>query len=187
MRKISVLILLLCLTAGAAIVWAVRGDPHMPPIDRPQTAGFQLSSPAFADGQTIPDKYTAKGEDVSPPLSIAGVPDTAKSLVLYVHDPDAPAKDWVHWLVWNIPAGTTDIAEQSVPSGGIQGTNDFVKTAWGGPAPPSGTHTYRFELFALDTELDLPTTDRWLDAEQAMRGHVVGHAELTGTVTAAAQ
>lgn len=134
----------------------------------------------FEQGQAIPEKYTADGQDINPPLDITGIPDTAKSLVLIVDDPDAPAGLWVHWLVFNIP--TTDrIEEDSVPRDSIQGTNSWGKTSYGGPSPPSGTHRYFFKIYALDNELDLSSSSEKDNVEKAMEGHILDHAELMGT------
>ncbi len=104
---------------------------------------MQLTSPVFEHNANIPAKYTADGDDVNPPLQISDVPEGAESLVLIVDDPDAPVGMWVHWVVWNIPV-VSEIYENSVP--GVEGMNDFGRTAWGGPAPPSGTHRYFFKV-----------------------------------------
>ncbi|RME31199.1 YbhB/YbcL family Raf kinase inhibitor-like protein [Candidatus Woesearchaeota archaeon] len=124
----------------------------------------------------IPVRYTCDGADVNPPLTIRGVPAGTESLALIVDDPDAPLGTWTHWVVWNIPVG--DIAENSVP--GEQGTNSWGKNAWGGPCPPSGTHRYRFTVYALDTKLDLPPATTSDELKQAMRGHELARGTLTG-------
>ncbi|MFW6159246.1 MAG: YbhB/YbcL family Raf kinase inhibitor-like protein [Planctomycetota bacterium] len=139
---------------------------------------MKLASPAFEPHQPIPPKYTADGQDVSPPLAVEAVPDDAKSLALIVDDPDAPGKTWVHWIVYGIPV-TDRIDEAGVP--GTQGQNDFGKLAYGGPAPPSGTHRYVFKLYALDEESDWDEGLSKQEVEQKMEGHVVDQAELVGT------
>lgn len=141
---------------------------------------MKLESSAFAHNGEIPRKYTCDGDDISPPLSVSEVPEEAASLALIVDDPDAPAGDWVHWVVFNIPASTTSVGEGSAPSG-IQGTTDFGRAGWGGPCPPSGTHRYYFKLYALDTELDLDASTTKAELETAMTGHVLDRAELVGT------
>ncbi len=110
---------------------------------------MQITSSAFKDREAIPMNYTADGEDISPPLSIRDVPEGTKSLALIVDDPDAPMGTWDHWIVFNIPSDTREIAEGSAPEG-IRGMNDFGKLEYGGPAPPSGTHRYKFKIYALD-------------------------------------
>jgi len=138
---------------------------------------LQVSSPAFVPDQVIPARYTCEGKDINPPLEIAGIPEKARSLALIVDDPDAPGKTWVHWVVWNIPI-THHIKENSIP--GEQGVNDFKRTAWGGPCPPSGTHRYFFKVYALDTLLQLSSTTTKKQLEQAMGEHILAYGELVG-------
>lgn len=141
---------------------------------------MKLSSSAFGPNESIPSQYTCDGADQSPPLTISDVPEGTVSLALIVDDPDAPRGDWVHWLVWNIDPATTDIAENSAPSG-VQGTTDFNRTGWGGPCPPSGTHKYQFKLYALDATLDLDASARKAELESAMEGHILEQSMLVGT------
>lgn len=153
-------------------------------INAPQSPfRMQLTSPAFAHNQPIPSSYTCDGADMNPPLVISDVPANAKALALIVDDPDAPRGDWVHWLLWNITPETSGISEHTVPTGAAEGTTDFGRTGWGGPCPPSGTHRYVFKLYALDTELNLPSTTRKEELEKAMEGHIVARTDLIGTYT----
>jgi Raf kinase inhibitor-like YbhB/YbcL family protein len=138
---------------------------------------LRVESPVFESNNLIPAKYTCDGEDVNPPLTVENVPDDAKSLVLILDDPDAVGV-WNHWLVWNIPAGTREIEEHSVP--GVQGANTGGRRRYGGPCPPSGTHRYFFKVYALDIELDLDVGSKKKDVENAMRGHVLAEGELMG-------
>ena len=142
-------------------------------------ANMKITSSAFQEGANIPSKFTCEGADTSPPLQVADVPSGAKSLVLIVEDPDAPSGLFTHWTVWNISPQTATIAEGSTPKG-VQGTNDFGKSGYGGPCPPSGTHRYYFKIFALDRELDLPSGTKRGQVDAAMKGHVVGQGELMG-------
>lgn len=146
----------------------------------PQKIEMKLTSPAFENNQSIPSKYTCDGENVNSPLQITEVPEEAKSLALIVDDPDAPAGTWVHWVVWNIKPTTTVIEENSVPEDSVQGMNDFKKQTYGGPCPPSGTHRYFFKLYALDTELSLPSSSTKADVESAMKGHILDQVQLIG-------
>ena len=151
---------------------------------------LSLTSSAFAAGQPVPKKYTCEGGDLSPPLAWSGVPAHAKSLALIVDDPDAPdpqapQRVWVHWVLYNIPPATTGLAEapkgSNIPAGAVQGMNDWSRRGYGGPCPPIGRHRYFFKLYALDTVLpDLREPDK-AALEQAMKGHVIEHAELVGT------
>lgn len=149
-----------------------------------------LTSAAFADHHQIPKKYTCQSEDISPPLSWAGAPAGTKSFALIVDDPDAPdpaapKMTWVHWVLYNIPAGTNALAEGvssgALPPGAIEGPNDFKQVRYGGPCPPIGRHRYFHKLYALDS---LIAPGKGLDKpalEAAMRGHVLGQIELVGT------
>jgi Raf kinase inhibitor-like YbhB/YbcL family protein len=141
---------------------------------------FRISSPAFDTGGAIPSRYTCDDIDVNPPLLIENVPSAAKSLALVVDDPDAPAGTWVHWVVWNIDPAVSEIRENSVPKGGMEGINDFRKHAYGGPCPPSGTHRYFFKLYALDRTLSIATHSEKAHVEKAMSGHVIASAQLMG-------
>jgi Raf kinase inhibitor-like YbhB/YbcL family protein len=150
---------------------------------------MQLTSSAFQHQGDIPRLYTCDDDDISPPLSWSGVPQNAKSLVLIVDDPDAPDPKaprmvFVHWLLYNIPPQTSGLPEalreNQLPSGTLQGTNDWRRTGYGGPCPPIGKHRYFFKLYALDTVLpDLHSPSKQ-QLERAMQGHVIAHTELIG-------
>ena len=137
-----------------------------------------VKSPAFENNKRIPVKYTYDGADVNPPLTIEGVPEETKTLVLIVDDPDAPMGTFDHWVVWNIPAATRRIEENTVP--GIEGMSSYRKHAYGGPCPPYGTHRYFFKVYALDTQLDLKLNSTKRDVEKAMKGHILAEGELVG-------
>ncbi|MHC4480132.1 MAG: YbhB/YbcL family Raf kinase inhibitor-like protein [Planctomycetota bacterium] len=141
---------------------------------------MKLSSAAFEDGGQMPLRYTCDGADASPPLEIEDVPEEAVTLALVMDDPDAPGGTFDHWVVWNIPAETTCIAEGTEPEG-VQGRTDFGRLGYGGPCPPGGTHRYMFKLYALDRELDLSEGARKSELEAAMEGHVVAEALLQGS------
>ncbi|ELY97583.1 phosphatidylethanolamine-binding protein [Natrialba chahannaoensis JCM 10990] len=150
-----------------------------------------LRSSAFTDGDRIPDQHGYRNANINPPLEFDGVPDGTTSLALIVDDPDAvePAgKIWDHWLVWNIPPDQHTIPEDWDPetAGAREGTNDFGERGYGGPNPPDREHTYRFRLFALESELgsDLDTETSADDLESAMDGHVIETATLEGTYPA---
>lgn len=141
---------------------------------------MRITSPAFSDGETIPEQYTCEGPNINPPLIFEDMPAETASLVLIVEDPDAEAKPWVHWLIFNIPPSTTEVRENSIPAGGIEGIANGGTKGYEGPCPPSGTHTYLFKLYALDTMLQLSdTADRAVILE-AIKGHVLAEATLSG-------
>ncbi len=147
-----------------------------------------LTSSVFGEGEEIPQRYTCDGEDVSPPLHWDGVPAGARSLALIVDDPDAPDPAapkmvWVHWVLYNIPAAVSGLPAGAVelPKGTLQGVNDWQRIGYGGPCPPIGRHRYFFKLFALDTvlpDMERPTKQELLEA---MRGHLLAEAVLTGS------
>lgn len=167
----------------AVVVAACARDAASDVADNQEVVGvLRLTSPSFQHNEVIPAKFTCEGDDVNPEFRIDGVPSSAKSLVLIMDDPDAPARVWEHWTVINIPPATTAIAEDSVPTGATQLTNDFRKVEWGGPCPPPGkVHRYQFKLYALDTVLNLGPSSRKADVEKAMKGHVIEEAVLVGT------
>lgn len=140
---------------------------------------MKITSSAFQEGGNIPSKFTCDGGDTSPTLHIVDVPSGAKSLALVVDDPDAPGGLFTHWVVWNISPQTATVSEGSAPKG-VQGANDFGKSGYGGPCPPSGTHRYYFKIFALDRELNLPAGAKRGQLDAAMKGHVVAQGELMG-------
>lgn len=147
-----------------------------------------ITSSAFDHQGSIPKVFTCEGRDVSPPLAWSGVPAEAKSLVLIVDDPDAPdpaapRMTWVHWLLYNLPASSSGLAEgvQSLPAGALDGLNDWKRTGYGGPCPPIGRHRYFHKLYALDVVLpDLEKPGKKV-LEQAMQGHIIAQAQLLGT------
>ena len=138
---------------------------------------MKLTSPEFEPNKFIPKKFTCLGGDVNPTLNVKDIPKGAQSLVLIVDDPDAPVGIWVHWVVYDIPVMAV-IKENSIP--GVQGVNDFRKTNYGGPCPPSGVHRYFFKLYALDTKLNYPQGQTKAQIEKAMNGHILEKDELIG-------
>jgi Raf kinase inhibitor-like YbhB/YbcL family protein len=147
---------------------------------------FALTSKAFDNGGNIPKKFTCDGPDVSPAFSWNDPPVVTKSLALIADDPDAPMGTWVHWVAFDIPAGTRELPEgvaktADLPGGGRQGRTDFGRIGYGGPCPPPGKpHRYYFKLYALDTRLDLKAGSTKADVEKAMKSHILAQAELMG-------
>jgi len=143
-----------------------------------------LQSSAFSDGAEIPRKHGYKQDNLSPPLSIRGVPQNTQSIALIMDDPDAQAavgKVWVHWTLWNISPNVNEIAESSTPSDSVEGKTDFGEIGYGGPAPPDKRHTYVFKLYSLDSKLDLPEGSSKAQIEEAMQGHILDDTVLKGT------
>ena len=141
---------------------------------------FRITSQVFEHNKFIPPKYTCDGENISPPLEISGVPESAKSLVLIMDDPDATRGVWAHWLLWNISPDTKEIPENSVPPGTTEGVTSFGRSGYGGHCPPSGTHRYFFKLYALDQAISLPSSADKKKLEEAMEEHILASSELIG-------
>jgi hypothetical protein len=148
---------------------------------------IQITSTAFAEGQPIPGRHAFNNQNLSPALSWLGVPPAAKSLALICDDPDAPAGVWVHWVLYDLPPATTNLAEglaqtPELPGGAKQGTNDYKRLGYGGPCPPPGkAHRYFFKLYALDAKPALPPGLTKNELLKAMEGHVLAEGQLMGT------
>jgi hypothetical protein len=151
---------------------------------------FTLESTSFAPGGEIPSRHTCDGADRSPPLVWHDPPPGTRSFVLIVDDPDAPdpaapKRVWVHWLLYDIPATCTSLAEDVgkavLPDGTCVAINDGDVSRYEGPCPPIGVHRYFFTLYALDAVLpDLGATARRADLERAMQEHVLAKTQLMG-------
>ena len=154
------------------------------------TMALALTSTSFTHQGEIPTRHTCEGADVSPELAWSGVPDGTRSLVLIVDDPDAPdpkapRMTWVHWVLYNIPPDVGGLPEGArkvnLPTGTLEGRNDWKRAGYGGPCPPIGKHRYFFKLYALDTVLPPRDGLTKVELEKAMDGHVLAHVELVGT------
>ena len=152
------------------------------PTDTTRPAPFTLTSPSFSDGGAIPSRYSCDGRDVSPPLAWSGVPAGTKALLLSVTDPDA--RGFVHWVAWDLAPDLGALAEGAsgrLPGAAVEGRNDFGRTGWGGPCPPSGTHRYVFTLTALSAPLGLPPDTELAAVGRQAAGTTVGETRLEGT------
>jgi Raf kinase inhibitor-like YbhB/YbcL family protein len=156
-------------------------------------AKFELTSTSFEPDGTIPTKYSCSGDNISPELSWRNAPKETQSLVLIVDDPDNPKKVVVHWLVYDLPPATHELAEATpdkatLPDGAKQGKNEDGKTRWRGPCPPQGAaHHYFFKLYALDQPTGLKTKATRAQIDAAIKGHVLAEAELIGRYQKAPQ
>lgn len=146
---------------------------------------FELSTVAWQPGERIPSRHTCAGADRSPVLTWSAPPAETVSLALILDDPDAPARTWVHWLVWNLPASARGLPEgvAADAAGMVQGTTDFGRVGYGGPCPPEGhgNHRYFVRLYALDVSLPLPAGADRPALEAAMAGHLLASTQLMGT------
>jgi Raf kinase inhibitor-like YbhB/YbcL family protein len=158
--------------------------PFATPIEA--TSKIALTSTAISDGQLIPIEYTCDGHNTTPPLAWGEPPAGTQSFALTFDDPDAPSGTFVHWIIFNIPAGSRGLPQglpndKELPDGSLQGRNGTGDAGYIGPCPPSGTHRYFFRLYALDTKLNLAYDTVKQDLLDAMQGHVLGHGELMAT------
>jgi Raf kinase inhibitor-like YbhB/YbcL family protein len=154
-------------------------------------AQLTLSSPAFADGARLPERFTADGEGVSPPLTWTGVPAGAVALALLVEDPDAPAPNpLVHAVVWNLPPDSAGLEEGAIAAdgrgafdGSDVGRNSYQQEGWLPPDPPTGhgSHDYVFQLFALSEAAALDVSPGRSAVLEALRGRVLAAGMLSGT------
>lgn len=152
---------------------------------------MKVESPAFKNGQKIPTKYTADGEDISPPIVWSNIPEGTVEFALICDDPDAPtAEPWVHWVIYKIgpnihalPENIPKVARVESPIKALQGRNSWTYIGYNGPAPPpgSGIHHYRFTVYALDTQLDIEDSATKKELLEAMEGHIIGKGTLVGT------
>jgi len=140
---------------------------------------MELSSNDFNHEGDLPSLYTCDGDDISPHLKWEGIPEGVKSFALTCIDPDAPGGDFIHWLVANIPASTTELHQDcGCPIGSLEAVNDFGKVAYGGPCPPSGKHRYVFTVYALDIEkLEGLNRENFLSEVEA---HTLDSVEIIG-------
>jgi Raf kinase inhibitor-like YbhB/YbcL family protein len=142
---------------------------------------MRLTSPAFANGEPIPARFTCDGADVSPTLEIADLPEGTACLALIMDDPDAPVGTWDHWVAYDMPA--TAAIPEGVKALGTAGRNSWRKTGYGGPCPPFGEHRYYFRAYALDRPLGLPPGASKKQVIEAMRGRILAEASLMGRYT----
>ena len=146
---------------------------------------MKITSTAFEHEGMIPETFSCKGEDISPPLKWEDAPAGTKSFALICDDPDAPMGTWDHWLLFNIPASVTELqedipAQSELSNNARHGRNSWGRTDYGGPCPPSGTHRYFFKFYALDILLGLKPGASKKEIMKAMENHILAKAELMG-------
>ncbi|HEU4346714.1 MAG TPA: YbhB/YbcL family Raf kinase inhibitor-like protein [Actinoplanes sp.] len=171
----------LLLVAGALIVAGCsRGDVMKPPESQVADS-IVVTSPAFADGRSIPREYTCKGAGGSPEVAWRGVPGDAKSLALVVSDPDAPRGTFIHWVLYDLPPRDGRLAAGAPPPAAREAANSGGKEGWYPPCPPSGTHRYVFTVYALS---DRPGGRSTQDILDEIGRVAVARGTLTGLVAA---
>lgn len=143
---------------------------------------FTLTISAFANGSIIPAKFTCEGANVSPELRWNDAPAGTRSFALILDDPDAPVGTFTHWLLFDIPADRSNLAE-GASAIGVVGKNDFGRAGYGGPCPPHGhgPHRYYLTLYALDiASLKLKSGAGRRDVESALRSHILAQTQYLG-------
>jgi Raf kinase inhibitor-like YbhB/YbcL family protein len=182
-KKLTLLIILTALFTACA---AQRDSSGLPTEEEPGMSNtLALTSPAFTEGAPIPSKYTCDGSNVSSRLDWLDAPGGTESYTLIVTDPDASSGDFVHWLLYNIPASARSLPE-GVPTdstfedGSMNGKNGFGNIGYGGPCPPA-KHRYFFKLYALDTSLNAKPGASKKEILKLMEGHILAEGQLMGT------
>jgi Raf kinase inhibitor-like YbhB/YbcL family protein len=154
-----------------------------------QQTTLKLHSTHLDHADTIPHRYRALEEDLSPPMAWSGMPPATRTLVLTMVNPDPVPEGRTHWLVYNIPASRSALPEGVCHCGDLsdgtqQGVNDFSSVGWHGPNPrPGSASRYHFRLYALDTPLPLGAGASRQEVLRAMRGHVLSEATLSATAS----
>ncbi|MTK63307.1 MAG: YbhB/YbcL family Raf kinase inhibitor-like protein [Methanobacterium sp.] len=148
---------------------------------------IKITSQKFKEGEEIPDRYACKGVNVSPPLEWSPVVDVVKYAII-CEDPDAAQGIWTHWVIFNIPGDLNAVDEwimerEETEHGAKQGLNDFGTVGYRGPCPPDGTHRYYYRIYALDSEIDLPSMITRAQLKKAMEGHIIDEGSLMGRYT----
>ncbi len=177
-----VLTMLLLISAAGCGPGAVEEEGNMPTT----VATVSITSTAFKDNENIPVRYTCDAQNVSPALDWGSPPAGTRSFALTVFDPDASGGGFVHWVIYNIPAGARRLPEgvpvqATLSDGTIQGNNGGAKLGYTGPCPPAGKpHHYHFDLYALDRVLDLKSGATYAQLNAAIKGHILAQGALTG-------
>lgn len=166
-----------------AALLAGCGGGEKPSEPLPSVAAtLKLTSSAFADGATIPRRYTCDGADSSPPLVWTKPPKAARELALLVEDPDAPNGTFVHWTVYGIAPRTVVIDVNQPPADAEEGENSFGKRGYSGPCPPKGDepHRYVFTIYALRSTLKLAPGAKPADVRKAIAERAIARGQLVG-------
>jgi Raf kinase inhibitor-like YbhB/YbcL family protein len=177
-RRLAVAeVLLLTLATTSCGAGTSKGSTTQ--VEAPRT--ITVTSPAFTNGGRIPTRYTCDGGSTSPEVRWRGVPQSAKALALVVDDPDASNGPFVHWILLDLARGTTRVAAASVPPGAVQARNGAGDASYTGPCPPSGTHHYRFTVYALGARTGLDNGASTGTALRAVRRLATAEGRLVGT------
>jgi Raf kinase inhibitor-like YbhB/YbcL family protein len=173
----------LAAVASVVVAAVVAGCTHRGPAEPARSAPMTITvtSTAFAAGEPIPTRYSCRGANTSPPLRWTGIPAQAAALALVTDDPDAPGGTYRHWIVVDVPPRVAEAPAGLPPRGGLQLPNSAGHAGYDGPCPPSGTHHYRFTVYALGHTLDLPVGATLDQSLRAIDEATVARGQLTGT------
>jgi Raf kinase inhibitor-like YbhB/YbcL family protein len=177
-RAIGEGVLVAAVGVVAVVAPILAGCAPAKPAEVGSMADLNVTSTAFGEGQAIPAQYTCDGEDRSPPLAWSGAPEDSRFAAILVTDPDAGG--FIHWSAANVVGSSLAEGASGSATAGVEGSNGFGRTGWGGPCPPSGEHRYVFTVYALSERLDLGPG---FDADQLrsqLRGEVLAQGQLMG-------
>jgi Raf kinase inhibitor-like YbhB/YbcL family protein len=178
MTRAVVLLTTIVLTVGAGC-----GDDKTVEGSAPEApAHMRITSPAFSSGGVIPERFTCDGEDISPPLSWPHVPTGVRAFALMMEDADAPGGTFVHWNLFDIPAGVRGTRTGQAPKGSVEGDTSFGVTGYGGPCPPKGDepHHYAFLVYALSSKIGLKEGASPEEVRDAVGARALARGELQG-------
>ena len=167
-------------STGPGPAASTAAGPATPTVAPPGVAAITVRSPAFAAGTMIPARFSCRGSNTPIPLAWAGIPAGAASVALIMDDPDAPSGTFTHWVVFNLPVTSRGITNGRLPAGAAQAQNGRGQAAYTGPCPPSGTHHYRFTVYAEPRKLPLQAGASLPAALAAIRANPLASGRLTG-------
>jgi Raf kinase inhibitor-like YbhB/YbcL family protein len=180
MTKLAIIVIVIVIGIVGIYAWTNRaGAPTTENLINSTSTMF-ITSPSFNNNERIPQKFTCDGGNINPELDIGNVPAGAKSFALIMDDPDAPHGTFTHWLVWNIDPEVTNIGEDSIPSGSVEGKNDSGRVGYIGPCPPSGIHHYHFIIYALSAIIDLKSGSDKKLLETEIDKYLIARVDLVG-------
>ena len=176
--------LLACVAAAVAVTAGGCSDDRdeaSSPTSVLRLETLAVTSPAFEDGATIPERFSCEGDNVPPPLRWKDLPEETRELVIVVTDPEAPSGTFVHWTVWGIDPSVTGI-DGDLPEGALEGTSSSGKATYIGMCPPNGeTHRYHFEVIALSAKLPLGAGASVDELRDEVEDVAISSGILTGT------
>jgi len=167
-------------STGSGQAGSTPAGQAAPAVTSPAPGAITVRSPAFTAGAAIPARFSCRGSNTPVPLTWTGIPAGATSVALIMDDPDAPSGTFTHWVVFNLPTTSRGITGGHLPAGAAQAQNGRGQAAYTGPCPPSGTHHYRFTVYAEPRKLQLQAGASLTEALAAIRANPLASGRLTG-------